>query len=147
MEEAAPSGSAEVDRYLADAPAEHRARLEQMRAVIRAAVPDATERFSYRMPGYGYPGYDYKGMIAWFALQSGHVGLYVRPPTIAHHRSDLAGYTTTKSAVHLPLDRPVPVRLVQKLVRASARLVRGKGATTDRRSRRRPDPNARSRRR
>ena len=67
------------------------------------------------------PYYDYKGRLAWFGLQSKHIGLYLRPPVIEEHRRELAGYETTKSAVHLPLDAEIPVALVQKLVRARMR--------------------------
>lgn len=111
-----------VDRYLAEAPAALRGRLRALRSAIRTALPAATELVSYRMPGYGFPGYRYGGVAAWFAWQSGHLGLYLRPPTIERHRRELAGYTTTKSAVHLPLDRAIPTALVQRLVRASARV-------------------------
>jgi uncharacterized protein YdhG (YjbR/CyaY superfamily) len=116
--------SPEVDAYIARAPPETRARLERVRAAIRAVAPDATELVSYRMPGYSYPGYRYKGMFAWFGLQSRHIGLYVRPPTIENHRRELATYGRTKSAVHLPLDAEVPVTLVQTLVRASLRIMK-----------------------
>lgn len=114
----------EVDAYIAQAPAELRPQLQSVRRAIRRSLPDATEVFSYRMPGYSYPGYRYKGMVAWFGLQRNHIGLYLRPPTIARLRDALAEYGTTKSAVHLPLDREIPTRLIQKLVRASARIVR-----------------------
>jgi len=119
--------SPEVDAYIARAPAELRGRLGQVRRAIRAVVPDATELVSYRMPGYSYPGYSYKGMFAWFGLQSNHIGLYVRPPTIENHESELASYTTTKSAVHLPFDRSIPTALIQRLVRASVRIMKERG--------------------
>jgi uncharacterized protein YdhG (YjbR/CyaY superfamily) len=79
---------------------------------------------SYSLPGYCYPGYDFKGMFAWFGLQKSHIGLYLRPPTIENHRIELAGYRTTKSAVHLPTNRKIPVQLIQKLVRASVRVMK-----------------------
>jgi len=60
----------------------------------------------------------------WFALQSGHIGLYLRPPTVENHRRELAKYGTTKSAVHLPLKAEIPVPLVQKLVQASLRIMK-----------------------
>lgn len=97
--------------------------MRSVRAAIRAVAPDATELISYRMPGYQYPGYRHKGMFAWFGLQSAHIGLHVRPPSIADHRRELRGFPTTKSAVDLPLDRPVPVALVQRLVKASRRIM------------------------
>jgi len=101
-----------------------RSKLETLRRTIRAIAPDATEVISYQTPGYSYPGYRYKGMFVWFAAQSGHIGLYLRPPTIGDHRRELAKYGTTKSAVHLPLDHEIPTRLVQKLVRASLRIMK-----------------------
>jgi uncharacterized protein YdhG (YjbR/CyaY superfamily) len=80
--------------------------------------------FSYRMPGYGYPGYGSKGTFAWFALRRGYIGIYLRPPTVATHRRELARYRTTKSAVHLPVQEELPTRLIRKLVRASLRIAR-----------------------
>ncbi|HYB45556.1 MAG TPA: DUF1801 domain-containing protein, partial [Nitrososphaerales archaeon] len=67
----------------------------------------------YRIPFYGY-----KGRLAYFGLQKNYISLYLRPPVIAEHKRELAGYVTTKSAVHLPLNREIPVSLVKKLVRA-----------------------------
>ncbi len=114
----------EVDQYVARAPKAVRAKLAQVRQAIRAVAPDADESISYRMPGYSYPGYDFRGMFAWFGLQRGHIGLYLRPPAIPNHRRELAGYATTKSAVHLPLDDEIPTRLIQKLVRASIKVMK-----------------------
>ena len=65
------------------------------------------------------PFYACKGRLAWFGLQSQHIGLYVRPPVIDEHRAELSAYVTTKSAVHLPLDEGIPVGLVKKLIRAA----------------------------
>ncbi|MCI4323487.1 MAG: DUF1801 domain-containing protein [Thermoplasmata archaeon] len=119
--------SPEVDEYIAGAPAAARGKLETIRKAIWAVAPDSTEVISYRIPGFSYRGYRYKGMFVWYALQSGHLGIYLRPPTIRNHRAELRGYTTTKSAVHLPLDDPVPVKLLQKLVRASLGIMMERG--------------------
>ena len=124
MTRGAPKSKSGVDAYIARAPATARAKLVQVRKAIHAVVPDATEVISYQIPGYGYPGYSHKGMFAWFGLQRHHIGLYLRPPTIENHRAELADFRTTKSAVHLSLDREIPTRLVQKLVRASARTMK-----------------------
>lgn len=142
---AARTASPEVDAYIDRAPENVRAQLRAVRSAIRAAIPDAVEVISYGMPGYSYPGYPYRGMVAWFGRQRTHIGLYLRPPTVADHRKALAGYATTKSAVHLPLGRAIPSPLVRKLVRASARLVRASGRRTMRRSSRTRAPAARRR--
>ena len=106
----------DVDDYIAAAPAEVRHKLEEVRAAIREVAPTAKESISYQMPYY-----DYKGRLAWFGLQSRHIGLYLRPPIVEEHKKELAGYVTTKSAVHLPLDKRIPVSLVKKLVKARMR--------------------------
>jgi uncharacterized protein YdhG (YjbR/CyaY superfamily) len=102
-----------VDEYISAAPIEAREKLEEVRAAIRKVAPTAVESISYRIPYY-----DYKGRLVWFGLQKRHIGLYLRPPTIEEHKKDLAGYATTKSAVHLPLDKKIPLSLVKKLVKA-----------------------------
>jgi len=101
-----------VDAYIATAATETRAKLRQMRAIIREVAPLAKESISYGMPGYD------KGQICWFALMKTHIGLYLRPPIVKEHAKELAAYKTTKSAVHLPLEKPLPVALIKKLVRA-----------------------------
>ncbi len=113
-----------IDGYIARAPAALRPSLTAVRSAIRSVAPDAIEVISYRMPGFSYPGYRYKGMFVWFGLQPHHLGLYLRPPTIENHAQLLAGYGTTLSAVHLPLDRKIPTALVRTLAKASARIAR-----------------------
>jgi uncharacterized protein YdhG (YjbR/CyaY superfamily) len=103
----------DVESYIEGAPREIRGKLRDVRAAIREVAPLARESISYGMPYYSY-----KGRLAWFGLHRGHIGLYLRPPVVEEHREDLRGYVTTKSAVHLPLDKRIPVSLVRKLVRA-----------------------------
>ncbi len=110
--------------YIAAAPTAARPKLEQVRAAIRAAAPDAEESISYRMPYYSL-----HGRLAWFGLFTSHIGLFVRPPVLEEHRDELKGYTMTKSSLHLPLDRPVPVALVKKLVRAAIRKGEERGSS------------------
>jgi uncharacterized protein YdhG (YjbR/CyaY superfamily) len=102
-----------VDEYISAAPKEVQDRLKEVRAAIREAAPTAHESISYKMPYY-----EYKGRLAWFGLQKAYIGLYVRPPVIEEHKNELAGYGTTKSAIHLLLDRKIPAPLIKKLVRA-----------------------------
>ena len=131
------SGSAEVDDYIASSPAAVRAKLRSIRAAIRSAAPGADEVVSYRMPGFTYPGYSYRGMFVWFAAQRQHIGLYLRPPTIADHRRELSAYSTTKSAIPLPIDEDVPVALIRRLVRASVRNMKQREPGIARKARRR----------
>ncbi len=119
--------SKEVDSYIARCPRKVQGKLRELRATIQRTVPDATELISYSMPGYCYPGYSYKGMFAWFGLQSNHIGLYLRPPTLWDNRRELSRYKRTKSALHLPLDKEIPAPLVKRLVKYSARIMKKGG--------------------
>ena len=102
-----------VDEYIARAPEEVRGKLVELRTAIREAAPTAAERISY-----GMPYYDYKGRLAWFGLAKAHIGLYIRPPIIEEHKSELEGFETTKSTVRLPLDKKLPIALIKKLIKA-----------------------------
>ena len=109
-------GTKAVDAYIQAARGVARNKLQEVRNAIREVAPQARESISYRIPYY-----DYKGRLAWFGLFTNHIGLYIRPPIIQEHKRELRGYVTTKSAVHLPLDREIPVPLIQMLVKASMR--------------------------
>jgi uncharacterized protein YdhG (YjbR/CyaY superfamily) len=101
-----------VDEYISAAPEAARAKLREVRRAIIEAAPEATESISYRIPYYFY-----KGRLAWFGFFKEHIGLFVRPPVLDEHKEELKGYTMTKSSLHLPLDREMPLGVVKKLVR------------------------------
>ena len=109
--------SKSVDAYISAAPEGVRPKLKEVRAAIREVAPMAAESISYGMPYYSY-----RGRLAWFGLHRAHIGLYLRPPVIEEHRRELAGYKVTKSAVHLSLDKKIPVTLIKKLVRARMKM-------------------------
>lgn len=102
----------EVDSYISHAPKAAQAKLREMRKLILDLAPHAEESISYRMPGYD------NGKIAWFASMKGYIGLYLRPPIIEEHATELATYKTTKSAIHFPLEKKLPVALIRKLLKA-----------------------------
>ena len=95
------------------APKEARAKLLEVRRIIRATAPEAVEGISYRIPYYNY-----HGALVWFAAFKNHIGIFLRPPVIAEHKRDLKGYETTKSAVHFSMNKPLPVELIRKLIKA-----------------------------
>jgi len=107
------SAASSVDAYIRGSPQEARAKLVQLRKIIRTAAPDAKESISYKMPYYNY-----LGALVWFAAFKSHIGIFLRPPVIQEHKRELKGYVTTKSAVHFPINEPLPVALITRLVRA-----------------------------
>ena len=117
----------EVDEYIARCPKEAQGDLAKIRAAIRAAAPGATERTDYfQWPGYSYPGFDYDGMFAWFSFKEPNIRLHVPPSVIQEHRKELGGYATTKAIVSFPMDKPAPISLVKKLVKASLKAMKDK---------------------
>ena len=107
--------AANVDAYLKAAPDVARPKLLQLRKIVKATVPKAKEGISY-----GMPYYKYEGALVGFAVFKNHIGFF--PGAIVREfERDLAGYKTSKGTVQLPLDKPLPVALIKKLIRASVR--------------------------
>ncbi len=106
----------DVDAYIASAPKVGRAKLKELRAVIKRTAPEAEERISYGMPYYAY-----RGRLAYFRLWKNHIGLYIPTPVIEEHKSVLGRYETSGATVRFPLDRKLPSALIRKLVRARLR--------------------------
>ena len=106
-----------VTDYIASAPKEIQAKLNQMRAMIKVVAPDATEYISYGMPVFKYE----KPFIG-FAAMKNHIGLYPMSGSfVAAHKKELAGYNTSKGAIQLPLEKPLPVSLIKKIVKLRIR--------------------------
>jgi uncharacterized protein YdhG (YjbR/CyaY superfamily) len=102
-----------VDEYIKLCPQEQQTKLRELRKIIQTVAPEAEEKISYGMPYYGY-----KGRLLYFALAKNHIGIYIPPPIIQDHEKELAHYVTTKSAIHIPLDKELPVPLIRKLIKA-----------------------------
>ncbi len=102
-----------VDEYIASAPKEIKNKLSELRSIIKTTVPLAEERISYSMPYY-----DYKGRLAYFAFAKTHIGLYIPPPVIAEHKTELKDYKTATATIRFPLDKKLPAKLIQKLIKA-----------------------------
>jgi uncharacterized protein YdhG (YjbR/CyaY superfamily) len=107
--------SLEVRVYIAAQPPPQRHRLAEMRRVIRAAVPKAEEGFSYRMPCFRLDG----RILVWYAGFKAHTSLFPIGRAIQKAlKAPLTGYPTSKGTVRFPLDRPLPVSLLKRLVKA-----------------------------
>lgn len=103
-----------VDEYLAALPDEKRAVLDHLRALIRAAVPDATEAIAYGMPSFKLDG---RWLVGYGATKTGFSLYAGRAPTVAY-AEELAGYRTWKGTINFSSDQPLPDELVTQLVQA-----------------------------
>ncbi len=105
----------EVDQYLLGVGEPKRSTLEALRKSILEVVPDAEQVISYRVPAFRLHGLT----VAGFAAFTDHLSyLPFSGSVLARLGDDLVGYTMTKSALHFPVDRPLPKALVRKLVAA-----------------------------
>ncbi len=116
-----------VDEYLAVLPEDRRAFLEKLRAVIKAAAPGVTETISYRMPTYKYHG---KPLVGFAAFKN-HVGFYVWSSSFLNaYREEIKDYETSAGTIRFPVDKPLPVTLVRKLVKARVAEIEEKSKQT-----------------
>jgi uncharacterized protein YdhG (YjbR/CyaY superfamily) len=106
-----------VDEYIAAQPEAVRPKLEQVRAAIRRAVPEAVEGIGYHMVGYKVHG---KPML-YFAGFKEHYSLFAASGTFfAALEEELRGYELRKGTVHFPLTKPVPVKLIARIAKLRA---------------------------
>ena len=103
----------DVDEYIFRSPKSLHAKIRELRAIIKTAVPLAKESISYGMPYYSY-----KGRLVYFRLSKKHIGLYLPTPVIAEHKKELTDYETSEATIRFPFDKKLPVALINKLVKA-----------------------------
>lgn len=101
-----------IDEYIATFPIDIQKKLKEMREVIRETAPEATEKISYQMPTFFL-----KGNLVHFAAFKNHIGFYPVPTGIEKFKKELSAYKTTKGAVQFPLDKPLPLDLIRKIVK------------------------------
>ena len=106
-----------VDEYIAAQPEAVRPKLEQVRATIRKAVPEAVEGIGYRMPGYKLHG---KPML-YFAGFKEHFSLFAASGTFfAALEDELKDYELRKGTIHFSWAKPVPVKLIGRIAKLRA---------------------------
>ena len=113
-----------VAEYLAAVPKESRTALNKLRKVIKSVVPRADEVLWYRMPAFKLDK-----MLVSYAAFSHHCSLFpLSAAVLAAHKNDLKGYETSKGTIRFSPDKPLPVSLVKKIVKA--RIIENEQRTT-----------------
>jgi uncharacterized protein YdhG (YjbR/CyaY superfamily) len=103
-----------VAAYFARVPQPARSALQQIRDAIRSVAPlEATEVISYKIPAFRH-----KKVLVWYAAFSNHCSLFPTAAVVERFKDELKGYSTSKGTIHFPLDKPIPVELIKKMVRA-----------------------------
>lgn len=100
-----------IDEYIASFPAEIKKILQQLREDLQQMVPDAKQKISYAIPTFTL-----NGNLIHFAGYKNHIGLYPGSKAIEILAEDLKGYHTSKGTVQFPVDKPLPMDLIKKIV-------------------------------
>jgi uncharacterized protein YdhG (YjbR/CyaY superfamily) len=102
----------DINEYITAFPDNVQKKLQQIRETIKKAAPLATEAISY-----GMPALKMNGILVWFAAHTKHIGFYPMASGIETFKSELAAYKTSKGAIQFPLDKPLPLGLITKIVK------------------------------
>jgi uncharacterized protein YdhG (YjbR/CyaY superfamily) len=100
-----------IDEYIATFPPETQGLLEQVRKAIREAAPEAEETIGYAMPAFNL-----NGNLVYFAGYKHHIGFYAIPNGHEAFKDDLSVYKTGKGSVQFPLNQPMPLDLIKRIV-------------------------------
>lgn len=103
--------AASVDEFIASFPKDVRATLQALRRAIRAAAPGAGEKI-----GYGIPTFTLHGNLVHFSAYATHIGFYPGSGAIRKFKKELAKYGLAKGTVRFPIDKPLPLALIRKIV-------------------------------
>jgi uncharacterized protein YdhG (YjbR/CyaY superfamily) len=111
-----------IDEYVDGFPADTQRVLAEMRALIRAAAPGATETISYAIPTFDLEGRH----LVHFAGYARHVGFYPTASGIEAFSDELGRYRSAKGSVQFPLGQPLPADLIRRIVEFRVREVTGR---------------------
>jgi uncharacterized protein YdhG (YjbR/CyaY superfamily) len=112
-----------VSEYISAAPKQARARLREMRALIAAAAPGATQTLKWGMPSFSL-----QRILVTFAGFREHISLFPTPAAIRAFRQELVKYQTSSATIQFPLDRPLPKGLIRRIVALRVKQVRTQDA-------------------
>jgi uncharacterized protein YdhG (YjbR/CyaY superfamily) len=103
----------DIDEYIACYPKDIQNTLGEIRATIKNAAPNAEETISYGMPAYKLFGRP----LVYFAAFKNHIGFYATPTGHSEFAEELLKYKQGKGSVQFPLDKPMPLNLITKIVK------------------------------
>ncbi len=106
------SGFNSIDEYIATFPQDIQKILQEIRAVVKAAAPYAEEKISYQMPTFFM-----NGNLVHFAAFKNHIGFYPTPSGTEAFKKELSIYKGAKGSVQFPLDKPMPLKLITRIVK------------------------------
>jgi uncharacterized protein YdhG (YjbR/CyaY superfamily) len=109
---ASRSTASSIDEYIAESPLEAQRALEELRALIKASAPVATETISYAIPTFDLNGRH----LVHFAAFAKHIGFYPTGSGVEAFKEELRPYRSGKGSVQFPLGQPLPTDLIRRIV-------------------------------
>jgi uncharacterized protein YdhG (YjbR/CyaY superfamily) len=103
---------ATIDEYISSFPDEVGNQLQALRRAIKEEAPEAQEAISYQMPTFTL-----HGNLVHFAAYKNHIGFYPTPSGVEAFIAELSPYKTGKGTLQFPLDQPLPLPLIRKVVK------------------------------
>jgi uncharacterized protein YdhG (YjbR/CyaY superfamily) len=100
-----------IDSFIAGFPKDVQKTMEQFRQTVRSAAPNAEETMCY-----GIPTFTLNGNLVHFSAFKTHIGFYPTPSGISAFKKELSEYKTAKGSVQFPLDKPLPLDLIRRIV-------------------------------
>lgn len=101
-----------IDDYIAGFPGGIQKTLSGLRRAIRAAAPAAVERIAYRMPALYLDG-----PLVYFAAFKDHISFFPTSSGVEAFRHELSPFEISKGTIRFPLGRPLPLKLIARIVR------------------------------
>lgn len=101
-----------IDEYIAAFPPNVQVTLQELRKTIRNSAPDATEAISY-----GIPTFKLNGNLVHFAAYKNHIGFYPTSSGVSEFKKELSRYELTEGTVRFPINEPIPLDLIKKIVK------------------------------
>jgi len=105
-------GSESVENYIKAFPQDVQVKLNALRVLVRKCAPEASEKISYQMPTFYL-----HGNLVHFAAHTKHIGFYPTPSGVANFEDELSNYKHAKGSIQFPLDEPLPMGLIERIVR------------------------------
>ena len=101
-----------IDEYIETFPIDVQKVLQQIRRTIKSSAPNAEEAISYMIPTFKL-----QGNLVHFAAYKNHIGFYPASSGVRTFAKELTPYKTSKGAIQFPIDQPVPLALIRKIVK------------------------------
>jgi len=101
-----------IDEYISSFPQSTQLFLNNIKKTIKEVVPEALETISY-----GMPTFKLKKNLIHFAAYKHHIGIYPTPSGVEVFKKELKEYKTSKGAIQFPLNKPIPLDLIRRIVK------------------------------